>query len=403
MDAKAIDADGIFAVFAACPNDPKTLILDVREHRLFKRGHINSAYNPRLASNGSFLADYSQSQYALPWSQDCWCVAAGVFGQVCLAAAVAACWWRPAHAHLHHSMRMLSTLHAGGASRSSCTALRACRESTRSSSFWASSSDAPRSATTSQGEWRGRVEQAAGNSSSSTPLPPWAAAHMQHDRHQWLKWCACTCPPPPPQTPAHTHAPFFPGTRRLRPSFHSSARPRSRPTPSRSECCVWFAPSACAAPPPANAGLARQVCATVRQGRLVIVPAMLSCSPHTPRSIRHTYHTTTHAHSHLLTPAPLASACACACAGTRLSSCRGCCTSGTGQMLPTKSAWLRSGSSGGKRRCSFVARVCRPQRMAHHMARAAVRGSTPPPPPRAHQPARAGFQCAAADVDAAGS
>lgn len=30
MEAKPIDADGIFKVFTACPNDPKTLLLDVR-------------------------------------------------------------------------------------------------------------------------------------------------------------------------------------------------------------------------------------------------------------------------------------------------------------------------------------------------------------------------------------
>jgi dual specificity MAP kinase phosphatase len=102
MDAKAVDADAIFRVFTACANDPKTLLLDVRPQKEYKKvwvpvglrssrviitqislfsavlsahvvqGHINQAFNPRLATNGKFLADYSQAQYSMPWSQDCW-------------------------------------------------------------------------------------------------------------------------------------------------------------------------------------------------------------------------------------------------------------------------------------------------------------------------------------------
>jgi dual specificity MAP kinase phosphatase len=69
MEAKAVDADAIFRAFTACGKDPKTLLLDVRPHKDFKKGHINQAYNPRLATNGKFLADYSQSSYSMPWSQ----------------------------------------------------------------------------------------------------------------------------------------------------------------------------------------------------------------------------------------------------------------------------------------------------------------------------------------------
>lgn len=102
MEAKAVDADAIFRVFTACANDPKTLLLDVRPQKEYKKvgvsvdarcsriinspvtsfptfvlahfvqGHINQAFNPRLATNGKFLADYSQAQYSMPWSQDCW-------------------------------------------------------------------------------------------------------------------------------------------------------------------------------------------------------------------------------------------------------------------------------------------------------------------------------------------
>lgn len=64
-----MDADAIFRAFTACGKDPKTLLLDVRPHKDFKKGHINQAYNPRLATNGKFLADYSQSSYSMPWSQ----------------------------------------------------------------------------------------------------------------------------------------------------------------------------------------------------------------------------------------------------------------------------------------------------------------------------------------------
>lgn len=72
MEVKSVDADAIFRVFTACPNDVKALILDVRPHKEFKKSHITQAFCVRLSSNGKVLADYSQSQYDLSWSQDCW-------------------------------------------------------------------------------------------------------------------------------------------------------------------------------------------------------------------------------------------------------------------------------------------------------------------------------------------
>lgn len=76
MEAKAVDADAIFRAFTAVGKDPKTLILDVRPQKDYKKGHINQAFNPRLATNGKFLADYSQAQYSMPWSQvGCCCPA----------------------------------------------------------------------------------------------------------------------------------------------------------------------------------------------------------------------------------------------------------------------------------------------------------------------------------------
>lgn len=38
----------------------------------FKKKHLSQAYNVRVSTNGKVLADYSQSSYALPWSQGCW-------------------------------------------------------------------------------------------------------------------------------------------------------------------------------------------------------------------------------------------------------------------------------------------------------------------------------------------
>lgn len=41
MDVRSIAADALFrACFTACPLDPKTLLLDVRSAKVFKRKHI---------------------------------------------------------------------------------------------------------------------------------------------------------------------------------------------------------------------------------------------------------------------------------------------------------------------------------------------------------------------------
>lgn len=104
MEAKAVDADAIFRAFTACGKDPKTLLLDVRPHKDYKKGHINQAFNPRLATNGTFLADYSQAQYSMPWSQDCWCVCVQQHGNFSTGEqlpGLPAC--VTAHSNLHHS------------------------------------------------------------------------------------------------------------------------------------------------------------------------------------------------------------------------------------------------------------------------------------------------------------
>jgi hypothetical protein len=55
MEVKTITSDGFFRVFTACPQDPKTFILDVRSHKEFAKQHIMQAYSIRLAANGKAL------------------------------------------------------------------------------------------------------------------------------------------------------------------------------------------------------------------------------------------------------------------------------------------------------------------------------------------------------------
>ncbi len=56
MEAKTLpDASAIFRCFAACPHDPKTLLLDVRPHKQFEKLHLALSYNIRLSANGRVL------------------------------------------------------------------------------------------------------------------------------------------------------------------------------------------------------------------------------------------------------------------------------------------------------------------------------------------------------------
>ncbi len=50
----------------------KTLVLDVRPNKEFKRGHVQSSYSVRVAATGKALLDYSQASYDTKWSQGCW-------------------------------------------------------------------------------------------------------------------------------------------------------------------------------------------------------------------------------------------------------------------------------------------------------------------------------------------
>ena len=56
MEIKTVDASAIFrAGFTACPTDPRTLIVDVRDKKQFDKGHISGAYCIRLPSSGNVL------------------------------------------------------------------------------------------------------------------------------------------------------------------------------------------------------------------------------------------------------------------------------------------------------------------------------------------------------------
>ncbi|DBA81048.1 TPA: hypothetical protein ACH3X2_007249 [Trebouxia sp. C0005] len=73
MDVRSIAADALFrACFTACPLDPKTLLLDVRAAKVFKRKHILQAFCVRVTASAETLLDYSGASYDQKWSKDCW-------------------------------------------------------------------------------------------------------------------------------------------------------------------------------------------------------------------------------------------------------------------------------------------------------------------------------------------
>jgi hypothetical protein len=50
-----VDADAVFRVFAACPADIKTLIIDVRDKKKWDKGHIAGSYCIRKPGSGDTL------------------------------------------------------------------------------------------------------------------------------------------------------------------------------------------------------------------------------------------------------------------------------------------------------------------------------------------------------------
>lgn len=73
MDVRSIAADALFrACFTGCPLDPRTLLLDVRAAKVFKRKHILQAFCVRVIASAETLLDYSGASYDQKWSKDCW-------------------------------------------------------------------------------------------------------------------------------------------------------------------------------------------------------------------------------------------------------------------------------------------------------------------------------------------
>lgn len=74
MEVKTITTDGFFRVFTACPQDPKTFILDVRSQKDFVKQHVMQAYCIRLAANGrALLVSIVALLHFLPRSYSAWC------------------------------------------------------------------------------------------------------------------------------------------------------------------------------------------------------------------------------------------------------------------------------------------------------------------------------------------
>ena len=97
LEVMVCGPDALFRVFTACQHDERSLILDVRPAKEFRRGHVQLAYCIRLSTNGEVLlgaqggelagpapvphahlapppcrADYSKNEYDVRWTGDCW-------------------------------------------------------------------------------------------------------------------------------------------------------------------------------------------------------------------------------------------------------------------------------------------------------------------------------------------
>lgn len=55
MEVRTVAAEAVFRTFCACPTDPRTLIVDVRDKKHFDKGHIAGAFCIRVPSNGATL------------------------------------------------------------------------------------------------------------------------------------------------------------------------------------------------------------------------------------------------------------------------------------------------------------------------------------------------------------
>lgn len=66
MQARTAHVDVFYRAFTACEGDAKTLILDVRPHKQFAKGHVKLAYSIRLTANGAALVVRCDAAGRLP-------------------------------------------------------------------------------------------------------------------------------------------------------------------------------------------------------------------------------------------------------------------------------------------------------------------------------------------------
>ena len=55
MDIRGVGLEDVLRVFTACPLDVRTLLLDVRDQKAYKKLHVMQSFNIRLAANGKAL------------------------------------------------------------------------------------------------------------------------------------------------------------------------------------------------------------------------------------------------------------------------------------------------------------------------------------------------------------
>ena len=55
MEVKSCAADAILRVFTACPQDIRTIVMDVRGYKQFAKGHVAGSFSVRVSSNGAAL------------------------------------------------------------------------------------------------------------------------------------------------------------------------------------------------------------------------------------------------------------------------------------------------------------------------------------------------------------
>ncbi len=55
MESRGVGLEDILRVFTACQYDARTLLLDLRDFKTYKKLHVMQSFNVRLAANGKAL------------------------------------------------------------------------------------------------------------------------------------------------------------------------------------------------------------------------------------------------------------------------------------------------------------------------------------------------------------